>query len=177
MKNRILPISLLFAFACILLCAGCSKDEDPRFTFPVEVTLFFPPEFNTIETHTVELFGVPNQIQLALSQNGMTVDEITSILAGRGEIVPVTPDVQYRLINNISVNVSPVGDVSDLNEMYYNDFVELDHSGNLELLSSISELKNTMIDGVFNLQIKYTLRQSLLTNTEHKLKFNLAVYD
>lgn len=177
MKKKILPISILFALACTLVISGCSKDEDPRFTMPVEVTVFIPAEFNTIETHTVELFSIPNQIQLALQQNGMAANQITSIVPGRGELIPVSPNVQYQLLNNITVNVSPVDDITDLNEIYYNDFVEFDHSGNLELLSSISELKNTMETGVFNLQMKYTLRQSLLTTTEHKLRFNLAVYD
>lgn len=177
MKIKNLPKALLIIFIATLIISGCSKDEEPRFTMPVEVIVFLPAEFNTIETHTIELFSVPNQIQLALEQNGMTSDQITSIVPGRGELVPVSPNVQYQLLNNITVNVSPINDITDINEMYYNDFIEFDHSGNLELLSSISELKNTMIDGVFNLQLKYTLRQSLLTTTEHKLKFNLAIHD
>jgi len=171
-----IQIFLLVISATLLFC-GCSKDEEPRFTMPVEVALFFPAEFNTIETHTVEFFSVPNQLQLRLEQNGMTEDQITSIVSGRGQIIPVTSNVQYQLMNNIRVNVSSIDNDSDINEMYYNDFIEFDHEGNLELLSSISELKDIMKEGVFNLQIKYNLRQSLLTATEHKLRFDLLIYD
>ena len=178
MKLRLRQISILVTvIATTLLFSGCSKDEEPRFTMPVEVTVFFPAEFNTIETHTVELFSVPNQMQARLAQNGITADQITSIVAGRGQLIPVTPNVQYQLINNIIINVSSIDSDTDINEMYYNDFIEFDHNGNLELLSSISELQNIMIDGVFDLQVKYNLRQSLLTATEHKLRFDLLIYD
>lgn len=178
MKDGLRQISILVALmASTLLFFGCSKGEEPRFTMPVEVIVFFPSEFNTIETHTVELYSVPNQIQTRLAQNGMTVDQITSIVSGRGQIIPVTPNFQYELINNVIVNVSSINDDSDINEMYYNDFIQFDHDGNLELLSSISELKDIMIDGVFNLQVKYSLRQTLATNTEHRLKFDLLIYD
>lgn len=178
MKIRLsqIPTFLLVITSTILL-TGCSKDEEPRFTMPVEVTVFFPAEFNTVETHTVELFSVPNQLQIRLEQNGMTADQITSIVAGRGQIIPISPNVQYQFMNNIIVNVSPIGDKTDINEMYYNEFIEFDHTGNLELLSSISELKETMKDGIFDLQVKYNLRQSLLTVTEHKLLFDLLIYD
>lgn len=169
--------TFLVVAATLLLITGCSKDEEPRFTMPVEVTVFFPAEFNTVETHTVELFSVPNQLQFRLEQNGMTADQITSIVAGRGQIIPISPNIQYQFMNNIVINASPIGDNTDLNEMYYNEFIEFDHSGNLELLSSISELKETMKDGIFDLQIKYNLRQSLLTGTEHKLLFDLLIYD
>jgi len=178
MKERyryILGCTVLLVVAMIM--GGCSNDEEPRFIMPVEVPVFFPSEFNTIETHTIELFSVPNQIQTWLSQNGITVDEITSIVAGRGQFVPITSGIQYRLLNNMVINVSPIDSETDINEMYYNDFVEFDHSGNLELLSSISELKDIMVDGVFDLQVKYTLRQSLLTPTEHVLRFDLLIYD
>lgn len=178
MKIRLNRISMsLLVIATTLLFSGCSKDEEPRFTMPVEVTVFFPAEFNTIETHTVELFSVPNQLQIRLEQNGMTADQITSIVAGRGQLIPISPNIQYQFMNNMVVNVSPIDNDTDINEMYYNDFIEFDHSGNLELLSSISELKETMQDGVFDLQLKYTLRQSLLANTEHKLLFDLLIYD
>ncbi len=178
MKIRLRQISLsLWIVTIVLLLSSCSKDEEPRFTMPVEVIVFFPAEFNTIETHTVELFNVPNQLQIRLEQNGMTADQITSIVAGRGQLIPVSPNIQYQFMNNIVVNVSPIDSNTDINEMYYNDFIEFDHTGNLELLSSISELKESMEDGVFDLQVKYSLRQSLLATTEHKLKFDLLVYD
>ena len=177
MKSRLSHLYILaFLVSSIFLIPGCSKDEEPRFSIPVEVILFFPAEFNTVATHTREIFSVPNLIQSRLAQNGMTADQVTSIVAGRGQILPVSPDVQYQLFNNVVVNVSSV-DNDDIDEMYYNDFIEFDHSGNLELLSSISELKDVMLDGVFDLQIKYNIRQGLLTTTEHKLKFDLLVYD
>lgn len=160
----------------LLLIPGCSKDEEPRFTMPVEVTVFFKDGFSTVETYTTELFGLPNQMQFRLAQNGMTADQVTSIVAGRGQLIPVSSNVEYRLLNNIVVNVSSVDD-DDLNEMYYNDFIEFDHVGNLELFSSISELKDIMLEGVFDLHVKYNLRQGLLTNTEHRLRFDLLVYD
>lgn len=178
MKNRLSQISFsILLISASLVFLGCNKDEEPRFTMPVEVTVFFPAEFNTIETHTVEIFGVPNQLNIRLDQNGMTADQVTSIVAGRGQLIPVSPNVQYQFMNNVIVNVSPINSQTDINEMYYNDFIEFDHSGNLELLSSISELKETMINGVFDLQVKYNLRQSLLETTEHKLKFDLLIYD
>lgn len=170
-----LPI-LTVIIGSILLSPGCSKDEEPRFSMPVEVTVFFEDGFSTVETYTTEIFSLPNQMQTRLAQNGMTADQVTSIVAGRGQIIPVSPNVQYQLLNNIVINVSSV-DNDDLNEMYYNDFIEFDHNGNLELLSSISEIKDIMLDGVFDLQVKYNLRQSLLTRTEHKLRFDLLIYD
>ncbi|MDA9182138.1 hypothetical protein N9O51_02995 [Saprospiraceae bacterium] len=177
MKIRLNQLSILFAtIGSILLFLGCSKDEEPRFSMSVEVFVAFPAEFNTIATHTIELFSLPNFINTRLAQNSMTADQVTSIVAGRGQIIPVSPNVQYQLINNVVVNVSSV-DNDDLNEMYYNDFIEFDHNGSLELLSSISELKNIMLDGVFDLQVKYNLRQSLLTETEHKLRFDLLIFD
>ncbi len=177
MKLRLKELSILTVAICyIFLFSGCSKDEEPRFSMPVEITVFLDKGFSTIETYTIEIYSVPNQIHTRLAQNGMTADQVTSIVAGRGQIIPVTPNVQYRLLNNLVVNASSVDD-DNFNEMYYNDFVEFDHEGNLELLSSISELKDIMLDGVFDLQVKYNLRQSLLTVTEHKLRFDLLIYD
>lgn len=177
MRNKLYPLYILSVVLIISLSiTGCGKDEEPRFIMPVEVIVFFPAEFNTVATHTRELFSVPNLMQSRLAQNGMTADQVTSIVAGKGQIIPVTANVQYQLINNVIVNVSSV-DNDDINEMYYNDFIEFNHEGNLELLSSISELKDIMLDGVFDLQVKYNLRQSLLTPTEHKLRFDLLVYD
>ncbi len=167
---------LAIIFTTSFLFSGCSKDEEPRFTIPLEIIVFFPAEFNTVATHTTELFSVPNFLQSRLAQNGMTADQITSIVAGRGQIIPVSPSVQYQVLNNVIVNVSSANS-DDVNEMYYNDFIDFDHSGNLELLSSISELKDIMSNGVFDLQVKYNLRQGLIATTEHKLKFDLLVYD
>ena len=172
--NLILLITAALGF--VFMFSGCSKDEEPRLSIPVEVTVSFPAEFNTFATHTVEIFSIPNLLQSRLAQNGMTIDQITSIVAGRGQIVAVSPNVQYQLFNNVVVNVSSV-DNDNLNEMYYNDLIEFDHTGNLELFSSISELDEIMLDGVFDLEIKYNLRQSLLTTTVHSLRFNLLIYD
>lgn len=166
---------IIIAFA--ILGLGCGKDETPRFSIPVEAFFEIPAGLNTIETHFIPINGVVNFMQARLAQNNMTVDQVTSVQSGRGQIIALSPNVEYRLFNDITVNAISVTNQSKADEMYYQDFIEFDHDGNLELLSSISELKEIMLNGIFDMEVKVNLRQSSLVTTEHKIVFDLAVFD
>lgn len=168
--------SCSFAALLTLLVSGCSKDDPARLQIPVEIAFDIPNESNTFETHYRYLHSIPNFIKARLELENIAIEDVTSIQAGRGQLIPLSGNIDYRIYNDITITAISVNNSELIGEMYYNEFVDLDHTGNLELLSSISELRDIMIEGVFDLEIAYNLRQANVFNTEHRLTFNLAIF-
>ncbi len=167
----ILLLSTLFLFS------ACGKEDRARFTLPVEATFFVQPGLNSFETHFVKVQSVPIFLNTGLANSGMTKEAVTSIISGKGQLIPISTNIEYRLFNDFSINAISILNGDKLDEMYYQDVIRFDHTGNLELLSSISELRDIMINGVVDIEIKFNLRQSTLVATEHKIVFELEVFD
>lgn len=177
MRSNWFNIPLLMLLCLVTALSSCNKGGTPIFNFDLEVPLEFAAGQDPIETRTYPVYNVLNFLQAELDQRGLSIDDISSIQAGQGILVADSPNVDYSGFNSVIINAINITDQTDIKEMYYQDFIQLNHTGDLKLLSSISELKPIMANGTFHMEVKVRMRSVVPFTTRHKLKMTIEVFD
>lgn len=169
--------TLTLLLTSLLTFSSCDKGGTPVFSFDLEIPLEFAGGQHLLETYTYPIFNIVNFLDAELKQHGMTIDQVVKILPGKAILTADSPNVDYSWFHSVIVNAVSVQDHNKVKEMFYREYIELDHSGDLELLSSISDLKSIMEPGIFNMQVKVRMKNNVALVTRHKLRITLDVFD
>jgi hypothetical protein len=168
-------------FLCFYLMAvgfwSCGSDRQELFIIDNEIEFILPGALNTIETHVFIIRNVPSFYNLSLTANGASDEQVESIAATRARLTGSFGVVDYDFIDEISVRAISKTDPSLNREMYFQDRIPFNHSGDLELFSSISELREILSDEIFDIEVRIRLRQSTPLQLQNKLIFSYAVFD
>ena len=156
---------------------SCGSDRQELFIINNEVEFILPGALNTIETHVFIIRNVPSFYRANLSANGASDDQIVSITATRARLQGSFGMIDYDFIEEISVRAFSRTEPGLNREMYFQDRIPFNQSGDLELFSSISELKDILSQEVFDMEVRIRLRQSTPLQLQNKLIFSYAVFD
>jgi hypothetical protein len=169
--KAILPI-----FLCVIF-TSCGSDRTQLFEINNEIEFFIPGGLNTIETHVFVIRNVPSFFKSSLANHGATEEQIVSISAARAKLIGSFGQIDYDFIEEISVRAISKTDPTLNKEMYYQDRIQFNHSGDLELFASISELIEILTDEIFDMEIRIRMRQSSPVQLQNKLIFSYVVFD
>lgn len=169
--------TLTLLLTSLLTFSSCNKGGTPVFSFDLEIPLEFSGGQQPLQTRTYLIYNIINFLEAELQQQGMTLDQVVKILPGKAILSADSPNVDYSWYHSVVVNAVSVQDPELIKEMFYQEYIELDHTGDLELLSSISELKPIMAPGIFNMQVKVRMKNNISLQTRHKLRITLDVFD
>jgi hypothetical protein len=156
---------------------SCGSDRSLLFEVNNEIEFLLPGGLNTIETHVFVIRSVPTFYRSSLSTNGVAEEDVISISATKARLIGSFGQIDYDFIDEISVRALSKTDQGLNKEMYYQDRIPFNQRGDLELFSSISELKDILSEEVIDMEIRIRLRQSTAVQLQNKLIFNYAVFD
>lgn len=172
-----LPGRLISCFLIAITFFSCGSDRQELFIVDNEVEFILPGALNTIETHVFIIRNVPSFYRTSLTANGASDEQVVSITATRARLMGSFGPVDYDFIAEISVRAISKTDPGLNREMYFQDRIPFNQSGDLELFSSISELKDILAEEIFDMEVRIRLRQSTPLQIQNKLIFSYAVFD
>jgi hypothetical protein len=157
-----------------ILFLSCGDKTVPLFTINYEEQFSIPAGLNTIETHTFVIKDIPALLETYKSTFNVLDEDIAAILPSRGKIDQVFSNINFDFIQTVSIWMVSTIDADFRYELYYLDFVPLNTGNELKLLSGISNLKDIMEEGSFNLEIKLKFRTFPPNQTDNVLNFGLV---
>ena len=166
---RVLSFAIL-----LMLFSACGDKETPLFKMNFETEFTIQAGLNTIETHYIIIQDVPSLIESYKSTFNVSDDEISSILPSRADMTQIFSNHPYDYIDKISFWAVSNVDPTLRKEMFYMDFVPLNQGDELQMISSISNLKEIMFEGSFDLEVKLNFRSFPVNQTDNMITFSLV---
>lgn len=152
----------------------CGSNVDPLFIMQLEARFVIQPGLNSFDTHYFTLTQVPTRIKNYLGQ-GVDVSEIDRILPNRAELNAQFNNIDWGIVREIQVLAVSVKDPSIKKEIFYHDRVNLDNVNELRLLSSLSEVKDILLQELFHLEIRLNFRRPTPVEIDSRLTMNFVV--
>jgi hypothetical protein len=166
----------LFIFFCCFLWS-CSSGPQELFVIDNEIEFILPGGLNTVETHVFIIRDVPTFFDQSLEAYSIRKEDVAQIGAGRGLLTGSFINIDYDFIGEISIRALSQRDRGLTREMFYRENIPFTHDGELQLLSSISNLTDIFTDPFVDIEIRIRLRNIVPTDLQNKLIFSYAVFD
>lgn len=151
---------------------GCGNNDPVLFEMEMEVDFEIPAGLNTIQKHIFEVKNVPTRISL-YGTNLQSVSRIHAHDATLGGRIGVA---NFGIVDDISVWMISRTDPTLRREIFYQNFIDFDHNGPLNLFSSISEVQDIIIDDFVDLEIQLFFRTFTPQNLDSRLSMNFKAY-
>lgn len=165
----------LFLIIISIFCFSSCTDE-PRSAFDIDIESFFviPAGLNSLDSHVFEIFNVPTFIQ-AINPNA-TPENVFSVKANRGRLTGRFTNIDYRIIERIAISAVSVEDPNVELEVFYMDFIPLDQEGDLEMFSSLPEVKEILLQENIHLKIKLNFKTFVPSDIETRVLLNFKAF-
>jgi len=154
---------------CVLLF-GCSKSSEAIFDINIETFFTIPAGLNSIDTHFFIIRDVPTRIS-SINPNA-TPDNISSVKANRGRLAGRFSNIDFRFVDRVAITAISQSDPDFRREIFWMDFVPLEQTGDLELFSSLPEVKDILLEELIDLEIKLTFRTFTPTSIDSRVFLN-----
>jgi hypothetical protein len=165
---------LLFGILISVVFLSCGDKTVPLFTIDFQEQFSIPAGLNTIETHTFVIQDIPSLLESYKANFNVLDEDIASILPSRGRINQIFSNIDFDFIQSVSIWMVSNVDPQYRYELYYLDFVPVNTGDEIRLLSGISNLKDLMNEGSFDLEIKLKFRTFPPNQTDNVLNFGLV---
>lgn len=143
---------LLVSF-CLLL--SCGDGTTPLFEMNVEADLLIPAGLNNLETHYFTLRDVPTRIDLYSNNTTSPIDRIQASNATlEGRIF----DLDYSIVDQITIHVISNTDPTEKKEIFYNNIIPFSEESNLRLFSSLSNVEPMLTEEFVDLEVRIVFR-------------------
>lgn len=177
MRKYIHSICILLLCLLSITIQSCSKGAAPAFEVTLNVQFDIPnsgvaPGFRG--TRTVS--ALQTLYSENLSINGLSPAAVTSISSGRAVFRSIQ-NLDLTFIREISILAVDRGNPDFKREMFYRTDIRFDQGSSVELLGSLSELKDLLNDPLIDLQIVLDYRSTIPTNFLGELQFSYLVFD
>ncbi len=170
-----------YAFLYFLLFSlfhwSCGDDQVALFDMELEARFTLPAGLNTVETHYFKIDEVPTFVNQYLANNGISQNEVGSIVANRAVMYAEFINLDLNFIQDISIRGSKVDDPDSQREFFYMDFVDINEDQEMQLFSSISELKDVVLDSIIDMEVRINLRGFSPTSLDSRIDFTLSVFE
>lgn len=176
MQYRLLKIFSSLLVSSVLLFSSCGSTEDALFDIELQADFVVPAGLNNIETHFFILRDVPTQIQSYLNINNAMPEDIGRILANRARITGQFSNIDFRIIERVSVWAISSSDSGLRREAFFLDFVPSNQEGDLQLLSSISNVREIVLEDTFDLEIQITFRNISAAILESRIFMTFSAF-
>jgi len=162
----------------VLTIQGCGESATPAFEVALEVQFDIPnsgvaPGFRGTRT----ISGVNTFFAQNLSNNGMSLSDVTSISSGRAVFQSNYQNIDLSFIHEISILAVDRENPSTKREMFYLTDIRFDEDYSTELFGSLSELKDILSDPLIDLEIVLDYRNTIPVNFIGELQFTYLVFD
>ena len=174
-KNFLYTIGLLL-FA-VLFGNSCSKNNDQFFEVRLDFDLDLPAGLNSLETHYFIYRDVPNFYTQSLIANGITNERVKNITGSKAILRGTTGQVSFELFRAIRIFAVQRNNPSNRLEMFYLEQIPFNQGFEMELLTSISNLKSILeSDDLYTLEFQIEFRTFIPINQRIRLNYGYAVF-
>lgn len=165
-----------FFFIVILAISLNSCTDNAQSVFDINVETFFviPAGLNSFDTHVFEIFNVPTFIQTVSSAS--TREAVTSVRASTGRLTGRFTNINFRNVERISIRaISPL-DLQNEKEVFWMDFIPVNHTGDLELFSSLPEVDDILLQDNIHLQVRINFKSFVPSDIETRVLLNFKAF-
>lgn len=149
-----------FYFLILMSMIGllsCSKDNDLVYDFRLQTSLNVPPSLNTLETHYFFIRELPTFYKANLESRGISSEAVSLVNSSRG--IFSTRFTSYDLAFIRLVTVSAISRKSGKRvEMFYREDVPFNEDSDLQMISSLGNLKEILAEETMDLEIRLEFR-------------------
>lgn len=154
---------------------SCTDSTPALFNMQMELDFTIPAGLNTIDTHVFILSNVPTRVQSYLGNADR--ESISRVLANRARLTGQFTSIDYTIVDQITIDVINKDDPEDLREVFWMSPVPLNQQGDLNLFSSLSEVKELILQETADFEIAIRFRSFTSRPLESRLFMDFSVFD
>ena len=157
-------------FALILSLWSCSDTPDPLFQLNAEADFNLVPGLNTFETFYFPIDRIATNYDLL--SNGVDPVLVSSIQPSRAIISAPFIDFDWSIVREVSVWAISVKDPELRAEVFFQDRINFNEQNELRLFSSLSDVKEIMMEDSFNLEVRFNFRNITPAQIRCRIEMN-----
>jgi len=170
--------SSIFLFALFLL-TSCGNNEDEIFEMSYDIIIPFEAGLTQFEAHFVDNFGINTRIDEFLAASGRSREDLTSILPKSAELANINTNVSLDFIDNIVLTIFDgtelMPDIKENEkEIFFRNNVPQDRSIFIDLLPSLPDVKDQLVEDRFNFTVRTVLRVPPPNTVEARLRLRFS---
>lgn len=164
---------ILFFLLVITTGFGCRTIPEPLFEMRVEADLNIPAGLNSFDTHYFYIRDVPTRYQTFVSSDSQ-LDGIASIYPNRAILSSIFTNIDWAILREISIHAISQRNPQQRNEVFYFDRLD-SNVKDLNLFSSLSEVKDILLQDFITLEVRLNFNRVLPTEIESRITMNFNV--
>lgn len=162
-------------FSVILTSNSCGGDDrNILVQMELQADLEVPAGLNNLETHFFILRDQLTQAKVFLQD--FNPEDIGEILPAEARITSRNNLVTYAIIDQITIRAISSDDATNNKEVFFMEFIPIDHRGDLQLFGSLSNVKDIMMDDTFDLEVRFRFRNFTPTSFDNRIFMTFNVY-
>ena len=167
--------SLLFILLASLSLSSCDKNDPPIFEMDIFFDINIPAGLNTIESH----YFIIEDVQTLSSTISTAPENIGRILGATGQLQTRFSGLDLDLIEDIGIHILDKEDPTIRNEAFYifNDFIPFGSKTEVDMLPSILDLKEYLLDETVDIEFKINLRGFLPQELDGRVEMKFFAYE
>lgn len=166
-------LSLFCFFLTMASSFGCTNVPEPLFEMRLEADLTIPAGLNSLDTHYFYIRDVPTRYKNFVS-GPTAIEGIGSVYPNQGSIQSIFNSIDWIILREISIHVISQQDPENRKEIFYFDRLD-SNVKDLTLLSSLSEVKDILLQDFITLEVRLNFNRSLPTEIESRITMNFNV--
>lgn len=175
MKNFRSSLIVLLIFGIIF--GACSKDEKQFVEVKLDFELNLPAGLNSLETHYFVYDNVPNFYTQSLLSNGISKERVDKVTGYRARLSSSSGTANFELFRRISIFAVERNNPSNRLEMFYLDDIPFGISTEIDLLTSISNLKSIMeSDDLYTLEFQIEFKTFVPFDQRIKFDYSYVIF-
>jgi len=159
-----------------LTLQSCRERTPELFQIQMEERINFNAGLNSIETHVFLLEDIPSTLEALAEQKGVTMDDISSVKPAIASLEGVFQEIDYSIVEEITINLIDPNDNTNNREVFYQELINLNHKGPLQLFGSLPDLKEILQEETYNLEIAIRFRTPTVQTLENRLIYSFVAY-
>ena len=164
---------ILFFLVSAVSLTNCGSEEEPLFILQTEADFIIQPGLNTFDTHYFVIRDVPTRIGNYFS-GSIGPSDIGRMLPNRAELNAQFNNIDWALVAEVSIWMVSQSDPDLRKEVFYNDRIQFNDVNELRLLSSLSEVKDILLEDRVTIEVRLNFRRTTPIEIESRLTMNFV---
>lgn len=170
-------ILILVGIAFIFFSSGCTRDPGHSFEMDLFHNIDIPAGLNTIESHFFIIEDIDTRFDEILATTKYNVEDITGIYAGRGRFSTRLSGIDLNFINGIGIHVLDKSvEPYSRKEAFYIDFIPIKSKTEIDILPSIVELSEYLINPNIDIELRIDFRTFIPEEIDARIDMNFLVF-
>ncbi len=163
---------LLLLFSLFYL--SCFNEPPTLFNLTTESEFNIPAGLDNFQTHTFFMRNVPTRIHSYV--NSSNTDAISGIFANRANIEALFTNFDFSFVRMAVINIWAPGFPEDKKEVFFMDLLNNQGREELQLFSSLSNVKDILLNDTFDAEVRLLFRGFTPTAIESRLTMNFVAH-